>query len=695
MESSVQEFSTSVNAVLRDLNGDEVSCVTLVKGIFKLHPEYAQHKAAKLHLTERQQLPSRKMLARRWLDNVRLLYRERDQVLDGRLAVFGLGLLDQELGKQLLADGFLDALVAEISDYPVQELLASEGQRLFDQLRHISTDQAVQRDGKGLLAEATPTLLDAPALIDELRRKPFAQHLAKRLRYRFQGRNDDRAFLVHIDGPWGAGKTTLLNFLRDELQRADQAEPELKKSPKETGGFSPWVVVNFNAWQHQRVGPPWWSLMDTVFEQALAQVKWRRPFLWLPEQARRVWTSWASSILALSLAAGGIIFLGVFLFWIAFPEALASLSNMGDVAKSLAAILSFVVALWGGLYALSRSLVFGSARSAYNFLESADNPMQRLSKHFEALIRSIRQPVTIFIDDLDRCQDGYAVELLEGIQTLFSSVPVTYVVAADRRWLRASYEKTYQTFKTDIAEPGRPLGYLFLEKAFQLSTSLPPIPVGVQEEYWNSLIRILETAGHSAPAPGHETDQKGELEERRKQAREEMVDLPADKIQHRLASLRNDPVQKQIYLEEAVQLMATPKAQAQTEHVLKPFAGLLEPNPRAMKRLVNAYGIQQVIALVAEIEIKKEQLALWTIVSLRWPLLAEFLADYPELVDYIKNPNGKLPPEASEELIKLSHNREVQAVVNGENIRGASLDQETIRKCAGLHPSASKQSAGA
>jgi hypothetical protein len=43
-----------------------------------------------------------------------------------------------------------------------------------------------------------------------------------------------------------------------------------------------WIVVMFNAWQHQRTGPPWWSLMDAVFKRGvsgLGKISWWRCIL--------------------------------------------------------------------------------------------------------------------------------------------------------------------------------------------------------------------------------------------------------------------------------------------------------------------------------------------------------------------------------------------------------------------------------
>src|SRR5438128_2568573 len=62
------------------------------------------------------------------------------------------------------------------------------------------------------------------------------------------------------------------------------------------------------------------------------------------------------------------------------------------------------------------------------------------------------------------------------------------VVAADGAWIRHSYESAYQGFVDAVAEPGRPLGYLFLDKLFQLTVEVPSISPTAQEAYLRGLL---------------------------------------------------------------------------------------------------------------------------------------------------------------------------------------------------------------
>jgi hypothetical protein len=85
--------------------------------------------------------------------------------------------------------------------------------------------------------------------------------------------------------------------------------------------------------------------------------------------------------------------------------------------------------------------------------------------------------------------------------------------------------------------------------------------------------------------------------------------------------------------------------------------------------------------LVGE-NIVMKQLALWTILVLRWPVLAEYLEVHPEKVEQIGKPLPNEVPE-TEHLRELFQNDEVRDVIKGKGI-GISLDKSAIQACACL-----------
>jgi hypothetical protein len=135
----------------------------------------------------------------------------------------------------------------------------------------------------------------------------------------------------------------------------------------------------------------------------------------------------------------------------------------------------------------------------------------------------------------------------------------------------------------------------------------------------------------------------------------------------------------------AVRKLSTPELVQATEHTLARFAPLLEPNPRAMKRLVNAYGVERALQIIGghstALEHPRERLALWTILKSRWPLLADYLAEKPETVELIKD--GDVPADLEKDesrryLVALFKDEEVRRVVTGKGL-GVELDEASLR----------------
>jgi hypothetical protein len=528
--------------------------------------------------------------------------------------------------------------------------------------------------------------MDRPAQVDRLGRKAFAQALARRFRRIVQDqqseaavvRSFDSAFMVHLHAPWGAGKTSVLHLIAEDLATA-------------SAGARPWAVVKFNAWQHQRIDPPWWSLLDVVFRDSMRSFEhqpFRRVWLRIGEHARRLSAGYAHILVAtavglwlitLALYFGLSRARGVPDFW----------SRAGNWAQSVAAVVALLAGLWAFISAISRSLLPGSAQAAQGFVRNTNDPMRAVSIHFKKFIGSLRRPAIVFVDDVDRCDRQFVVRLLEGIQTLFHDPRVIFVVAGDRRWINACYEGVYPEFVASIVEPGRRLGALFLEKAFQLSVSLPQLSPQRQQEYWNYLL-------HNVPEGAEAAREKAQA-----RAQELLAGAESERqVLDQLSKGGEDPLLAQALREETVKRLADRDIEETSQHFLQRFAPLLELNPRSMKRLVNAYGVYRDMAILSHLDFEsnddgRKQLALWAIVSLRWPLLEELLVMAPDLADALANPPGdpaefekallghipRIASKRAEEtrLIDLMMSEPVLRVFNAPEV-GAKLDAKAVRR---------------
>ena len=79
-----------------------------------------------------------------------------------------------------------------------------------------------------------------------------------------------------------------------------------------------------------------------------------------------------------------------------------------------------------------------------------------------------------------------------------------------------------------------------------------------------------------------------------------------------------NPIFKQAIRGEAIKQMAKSEVVETTEHELQKFWNLLDPNPRSMKRFVNAFGVERALRTIERGDtVELEPLARWTVVLLR------------------------------------------------------------------------------
>ena len=513
--------------------------------------------------------------------------------------------------------------------------------------------------------------MDDPARIDELDRRPFAEVVGERLQEVWNGQQTGNghcgsAFMIHIHGPWGSGKTSVLNFLREYLQS------------KERSADKKWVVVDFNAWRHQRVCPPWWTLITEVYAQSLGQMETGK--LW--QRARWLWwrvrTDWLPTLLVTMLVLGAVAICFGLIHSLQQVQASATGGGSASKLQVIDLIVKIVLAIFtagAAVYTFSRSLLFGSARAAQTYTELSADPLNPIRRLFEKVVKGIGRPVAVFVDDLDRCDSKYVVELLEGIQTLFRTAPVAYVVAADRKWICSSFEKGYEDFGEAIGEPGRPLGYLFLDKVFQVSASVPSPDPERRQKYWETLLSTV------SPGEIKERDEQRKVKER--EASEAVKDVhKEEELDAKIAEMKDDPEKEHALRVAAAKQVTRPAAQKEAEHRLQRFASLLEPNPRSMKRVVNAYGLRQAKKYIEQSNVSSDALARWTILELRWPLLADFLAARPEAIGYVGNTvpeNGGIP----DNIRNLLKDDDVKAVVEARWQEAERLDVQAVREIVG------------
>jgi hypothetical protein len=501
--------------------------------------------------------------------------------------------------------------------------------------------------------------------MDSLGRKEVARALDKQLRdlvTDFPG----RSFLVHVDGAWGAGKSTLLRFVEELVALRPQGER--------------WLTVEYDAWRQSRVGPAWVTLLHTL-RSAVRETQgpwWRRGWFHVLERGRLVprwqWVALAVVTLLLLLVTS----------LLALADGGFSLTQWGDLAKVAGGLLPIAGGVWLIASFLGRFLSLDSRRSAEAFLENRADPMEDLAAHFRWVLNKARRTVLLLIDDLDRCPEGFVVELLDAVQKLIrypqptrlrsrrsesADDPVQgllIVVAADGRWIRQAYDNTFASLEKAVREPGATIGSLFVEKLFQITLPVPRLPEQLKSGYLNGLLDG-EAAAPTATSGSDLTDRVREAH--------------PDKV-HEVWSSGSATERLEAAGAAIDKLIVDPGARERTEHALQPFGPLLEPTPRAMKRFVMAFSVLRAVRIAEGCVVRPERLALWTVVITRWPLLAEYLQDNPNAVRYFEVPKSRFDAAVPAEIAPLFTDPpdDLRTVMNHS---AGPLNARTIRECCG------------
>lgn len=540
----------------------------------------------------------------------------------------------------------------------ISSVLQSEGyESPFDnqRLKDINepTPDALADDG---LSETLRSLDDTPTAEDMLGRRPMAEAISERLNliWRRASKTDSISvdpWTIHLNAPWGAGKTSFFNLLKEALTR-----------PGESSDREPWIIIEYNAWHHRHVDPAWWSLYQEVFRQGAPQASGWTIDIKINEWWRRIWSG--RKLYALSII---IVIIPLFLIWSSDSLAIYLTENLLSKEAGEASVLQ----IWTGFGGLIGSifsaagiaymtLFGGTANHARRFHNFTRDPQITLRKNFRALIKDFRRPVLIFIDDIDRCDAAFVTDLLESLMTVLRSNRAFYLIAGDGFWINRCFETAYKDFKGLSRDPGRSLGHNFLEKVFQTTITLPSLNPKIKERFWRSLL--------------------GEDQEPQISRMSDGDDASAEKLQTGRSKKVAAEVEEMLSkIKVALEDYEKEETDEITERFLSRFHPLIESNPRAMKRLVNAYvmgAIRRTTELGRELSIEEKcKLALWVIFTHRWPRVVDYLtrhrAEIATIIPWAKSGENADETGWRKELPEILRQQQAMSeVLNGKYLTG-------------------------
>ncbi len=312
-------------------------------------------------------------------------------------------------------------------------------------------------------------------------------------------------------------------------------------------------------------------------------------------------------------------------------------------------------------------------------MSRASDPLNIIKRHFEELIDNInskkekeKRQLAIFIDDIDRCNKEFIVELLEGIQTLFKEKRVLYIVAGDKNWITTSFGNTYSEFKKDDQDSDR-LGDQFLEKAFQLSFRLPNVSDDAKMDYWNYILGLDEKDdGRTGKNKSFDKLKKVEKDEIKRAFKDPKTDIANPEFMKQMEQtykLSADSV-SDIIIEEKN------KDSKELQHLLKNFHSIIDPNPRSIIRLANNYTMIRSTLIAERKHVSADKIFRWLVIEDLFPRIKSEIDSFSSIDKITKffeiNIQDKTTKDICNKLLHGKHDEESTALVIDEikNIMG-------------------------
>ncbi|MDV7340226.1 P-loop NTPase fold protein [Terasakiella sp. A23] len=549
---------------------------------------------------------------------------------------------------------------------------------------------------------------------------------------------DGTSFVAHIDAPWGGGKTTFANMIASVLSLNPQAQAGTTKKtgPKflherypdrddlsglfisaahETNNLKtldgenkwhekarqPWIVVPFNAWLHQHVEPPWWCFYQNIRKACFKAIKKEgtphviqksdgtyetqstnfveRRLTHAQLWAKEIWWRLTNGKVLFQLSVTLIsLIIGTILWKVGALEAVKNKAGL-NTSLSIGLIVSFLTGtgafITAGTTIIADALAPGRTMLGERVKLGSGDPLARFRKHFAGLMDSIERPVLVIIDDIDRCQPEFIVELTRGLQTILRSPRVVYLVLGDRQWIEKAFEVCNADMnEIDIGSEYR-FGGRFAEKAIQMSYILPSMD-NSQDDYVREIL-----LGKTTSLPANEISEEKFREEARKDLSENQNNEDIEESGEDLEAQVHDRADlKRIVREEVILRRATKRDEVEQaiRHHLQPVAKYLPNNPRHIKRTINAISMYQDSLVLTEQSFENteiggqrwRELVIGIVLMMGYPKSWSILTDNPKLSEMLEltdNQISKLDDDVAANLEQLKSKSEVPELIKGIN----------------------------
>ena len=269
-----------------------------------------------------------------------------------------------------------------------------------------------------------------------------------------------RPVSVGVFGTWGTGKSSLLNLI--ELKLRESAKDEV-------------IVIRFDAWLYQGYDDARAALMDviarTLYEAAKEDAGLRGTATRMLDRVDKVRALGVG--VELAAAAFGVPLFGV---------ASRAIGALGDVVAGKADEEDGEALVKGGKEVAK---VIRPAKE-----QSPPEQIDAFREEFAEVLKGLKKPMVVFVDNLDRCLPAQTIHTLEALRLFLFMKQSAFVVAADEDMVRNSVSQHFNGASARHVTD-------YLDKLIQIPVRVPRLGITEIRAY---LFMLFADAGHVSEA---------------------------------------------------------------------------------------------------------------------------------------------------------------------------------------------------
>ncbi|MEO0898247.1 MAG: P-loop NTPase fold protein [Bacteroidota bacterium] len=472
---------------------------------------------------------------------------------------------------------------------------------------------------------------------------------------------------IGIIAPWGQGKTTLMRYIEGRFnnqaivkQTSDFMKGEAEKrshSSSSKGKFKKWIdnstfqlsqqlpypSVWFNPWKYQSSSQIWSGMAHAIIHQLVEKLPTGlREEFWFKLNIKRIDKEAIRRDLIRDIILKHIptIILSILLLLLTFIGNLIVPNNLWIV---IGTPLALIGPLGAGILNGVRSFYKGMTEKLNTYAKSPTyedklgefhDINEDLQLVFDLVVDD-DHPALIFIDDLDRIAPSKVVDVIEAINLMMNANfkhKCFFFLGMDAEMVAASIDKAYSNMSKSL--PGKvdkfgSVGWYFLDKFIQLPFLIPTL----SEQKKKYLVTQLFDDKKEEVAPTEidiENLVKGYFQDPSARNFEVLQTVTDQQTRVRIEEAVLD-----VGLDDSIQ-------EAGIKEKVGKYAAYLDPSPRSIKRFANMLRFHSSLQKLREFKSQgqvnfegdiednskfadMDTLAIWLIITLRWPRLVRWL----------------------------------------------------------------------